>query len=450
MRKRVFITIGLLSLYLVLYFTPIIGINYSAIGPLPKMIKLMASDTVLKRLSICWLGILPYVSAHILILLLSGIAVIRLEKFKKPYSPIWFLTIFLSILSGWLSAGFIQEKLVYNNINLVLMPGRLFLLTTAIILTLGLLVTIWIGNTITRKGIGNGISLIIFINIMIYYLVNLKQFLSFSFLSLMFLAAVVTVLMLRKEEKIKIRYIEDKRDYFFRIPVSYIGIIPGFFANAIILFPLVIFKGISSTIPLPKLNTGTPGYWILYGALIIFFSYFWTYFIFNPLILAKVINSMKASIPGRESEKQVTSYLRYILLKISLTWGLFLAGLTLLPKILKESYHIQAGFSGWDLFLIVGICIGCYGYLENCLRKPKTKEIVLSPDPKIILGCRNFLEHRGIKTYIQDREIYGKLLGLFFGPLAEKRLLVDEQNYSKSKEIIFKSILPPPPSETMK
>lgn len=429
MGKKLFITIGLLIIYLILSFLPVIGINYSQVGSLPKIITLMLSNTVFERTTIFSLGIMPYVSAHIIIFLLLSIRVIRI----KNYSPIYFVTIALAIIQSFFMALFLKNNLIYNNISLVVVPEWLFYLTTTILLTLAVIVTIWIGNTITKKGIGNGISLIIIFDLVKYNLIRNSQILSQLFFFAILIFA-VTFFILKKEVKIQIYYSDNKNPSFLSIPLNLVGVLPVIFSQSIILFPATL-SSFSHLGSLPKLEGF--GFWFIYGALVFFFTYFCTLMVFNLKALLGLMKSIGASIPGKEREEETIRYLRQVALKITLFWGLFLICLVLLPEVLNKAYPSQGYFSARSFYLIAGICIIYYSQLKNIAKGQK--EVMRSYELLTSL-CKNLLQSKGIKAHIESIESYGSLYGLFFGPLAEKRLLVEEQDLSKSKEIIFKFI----------
>lgn len=439
MEKKLFITIGLLILYLVLCFLPVLGINYSSVGSFPKIINLMISNTLFERTTIFCLGIMPYVSAHIIIFLLLSVRAIRINK-NKPYSSIYFVTIALAIIQSYFIALFLRKNLVYNNINLVVAPEWLFYLTTTILVTSGVIVTIWIGNTITKKGIGNGISLIILLNLIMDNLIKNRQIFTqlFFFAILIF---IVTGFIVKKEVRIQISYADNKNPSFLSIPLNLAGVLPIIFAQSIILFPATL-SSFSHSSFLPKLEG--LGFWFVYGALVFFFTYFWIFMFFNPKVILGLMKNFGAFIPDKEQEGEAIKYLTQVVLKITLLWGLFLIGLALLPEVLKELYLSKGYLSTKSLYLIAGICIICYSQLKNITKGQK--EILRSYEPMILM-CKNLLQSKGIKTYIQSVEIYGSLYGFLFGPLAEKILLVDEQDYSKSKDIIYKFIPPPPESK---
>lgn len=439
MEKKLFITIGLLSLYLVSCFLPVFGINYSSVGSFPKIINLMLTNTHFERTTIFSLGIMPYVSAHIIIFLLLSVRAIRINK-NKPYSPIYFVTIVLAIVQSYFIAIFLRKNLVYNNINLVIIPERLFYLTTTILITMGVIITIWIGNTITKKGIGNGISFIILLNLAMDILIKNSRVLP-QLVFLIILIFAVTAFIFKKEINIPIQYIDNKNPSFLALPLNFAGVLPIIFTQSIILFPAVL-SSFSHSSFLPKLEGF--GFWFIYGVLVFFFAYFCTFMVFNPKVLLSLMKSFGAFISGKEQEGEAIKYLTRAVLKIALLWGLFLIGLTLLAEVLMKVLPYKVYFSGESLYLITGICIVCYSQLKNITRE--RKEILRSVEP-IISMCKSPLQSEGIKTCVQSVEIYGSLYGLLFGPLSEKRLLVDEQDYLKSKEIIFKFIPPSPESK---
>ena len=181
------------------------------------------------------------------------------------------------------------------------------------------------------------------------------------------------------------------------------------------------------------LAPGTWGSYLAWVVLIIFFAYFSTAVVFNPLQLIPRLKHFGLSIPGIDTEKSAIKYLDGILTKIIFIWGIFLCGVAFLPVFLHRLLQVHIPFTGYELVLFIGIILGICSSLKN---QGNFKEVFRHSDMKEIVIIKTKLESEGIAVRTGDCESYARLLSLSVGPLAEKMILVDKLDYDKSISLI--------------
>lgn len=456
MCKRIFITLLFLVLYWFGKSILIPGINYGALNSLASVSQVGGIENIMRRLSFFSLDIMPYLSTHIIVMLLIAVVppLRSISKngdigTKKINQLIYGGVVLLSLiqaffLSLWMESGTVQ------GINLVNNPGIIFRLLSILSIAGGALVIIWMAKQINKYGIGNGISLFILLGLLIktrrpilqmarelsglsLYEVKLGLLLFLSFVG-------IIVFMLRKEKKIAVIISEkDSKDLAMLIPFNLAGILPIHFTSSILLFPatIIAFSGIHVNSVYTVIgNILTPGTWGSYLAwvvLIIFFTYFFTAVALNPTELIPKLKRFGLAIQSKDTEKSAIKYLDGVVTKIIFIWSIFLCGVAFLPVFLFRLLHVHIPFTGYELVLFVGIILGIYSSLKN---QGNLKEVFCHPDLKEVVIIKAKLESEGIVTRIDDCESYGIILSLSVGPLAEKRILVNEHDYNKSLSLI--------------
>nr|WP_085445323.1 preprotein translocase subunit SecY [Magnetofaba australis] len=404
LRKRILFTLGMLIVYRIGAHVPTPGIDPQALreffaqqqGTLLGMFN-MFSGGALSRLSVFALGIMPYISASIIIQLMTAV-VPKLEQLKKEgeagrrkitqYTR--YGTIALAIFQG-LGISIGLESMTAGNLNVVVDPGWDFRLLTVITLTAGTSFIMWVGEQITNRGIGNGISLIIFAGIVANLPVALFQTLQLArtgdiapllVLLLLVMAVAVTafiIFMERAQRRITIQYAKRQvsgrrmvggESSHLPLKVNTAGVIPPIFASSIILFPATI----GNFAPWDSVKTIagylSPGHWpymVLYAAAIIFFCFFYTAIVFNPEETSDNLRKYGGFIPGIRPGKRTADYLDTILTRLTLIGAMYVTLVCLLPELLIANWNVPFYFGGTSLLIVVGVTMDTTSQIQSFL-----------------------------------------------------------------------------------
>lgn len=406
LRRRIIFTLALIAVFRVGTFIPTPGIDAAALteyfqkmeGTIIGFLNLF-SGGAFENFSIFALGIMPYISASIIIQLLT-VVIPYLEKLskegevgkKKITQYTRYGTIVLSLvqstgLSFWMQSiqGSDGTSIVYN-------PGLPFHLMTVITLTTGTAFIMWLGEQITERGIGNGISLIIFAGIIAgmpgaitntiksLYAGEMSIFMVLCIVILIVAVTAAVIIMLLGQRKITVQYakrIVGRKVYggqSTHIPllINQAGVIPVIFASSILAFPSTIgtFFGKDSTIIgtiLSYLKSGEFLYSLIYVGLIIFFTYFYTAVIFNPVDVADNMRKYGGFIPGIRPGKPTADYIEKILGRITLVGAVFLALIALLPDLLISWAKVPFYFGGTALLIVIGVGLDTIRQVESHL-----------------------------------------------------------------------------------
>ena len=404
LKKRILITLGLLAVYRFGAHIPTPGVNAqvltqifdSAQGTVLGMVDLFTGGA-LKRLTVFALGIMPYISASIILQLLT-VVVPYLERLakegeqgrKKITQYTRYGTVVLSAIQA-LGIGIGLEKMQGPaGAPVVPMPGWAFRLTTLITLTAGTAFIMWLGEQITERGIGNGISLIIFAGIVTRLpaavagtieSVQRGDFALFSLLGLLIMMAIVVaavIMMQQGMRKIPVQYakrVVGRRIYggqstHIPLRVNTAGVIPVIFASSIIVFPATLAKFVNKPWAQAVAESLSPGhilYTVLYAMMIIFFAYFYTAIVFNPTDLAENMKKYGGYIPGVRPGKRTATYIDSVLTRITLAGAIFLALIAILPEFLINSMHVPFYFGGTALLIVVGVALDTMQQIESHL-----------------------------------------------------------------------------------
>lgn len=342
----------------------------------------MFSGGALSRFSIFALGIMPYISASI-IMQLGTVAIPYLEALKKEgesgrrkitqYTR--YGTLGLALVQGYGISIALQAQA-----GLVINPGPMFILTTVVTLVTGTIFLMWLGEQITERGIGNGISLIIFAGIAAglpsaiggtLELVSTGSMHFLVALGIFVAAALVTAFVVfveRGQRKVLVNYAKRQvgrkmyggQSSYLPLKLNMAGVIPPIFASSIILFPatlagwfatgesMVWLKDVSGA-----LSPGQPLYVMLYAAMIIFFCFFYTALVFNPKETSDNLKKSGAFIPGIRPGEQTTKYIERIMLRLTLTGSIYVTLVCLLPEFLILKWNVPFYFGGTSLLIIV-------------------------------------------------------------------------------------------------
>ena len=378
LRKRVLFTLGLLAVYRLGAFIPTPGVDVHRLetffqqnsGTLWGYIDLF-SGGMFRRLTIFALGIMPYITASIILQLLT-VVVPTLEKLQKEGElgrrkiTQWtrYLTIGLAMTQSFGIASVLQA----SEGGFVLHPGYGFILMTMLTLTTGTSFIMWLGEQITERGIGNGMSLIIFAGIVVGLPRAMREIYQNVFVTrtwtalhlliiLVMMIAVVgfIVLVERGERRIPVQYAKrvvgrrmmGGQSTHLPLKVNAGGVIPVIFASSLLAFPqtLMQVQAVKNS-PflsgmLQAIGGANPLYYLLYTILIIFFCFFYVSIIFNPNEAADNMRKYGGFIPGIRPGKNTAEYMNKILTKITMVGGLYLAVLSLLPQIMISGIKLQ-------------------------------------------------------------------------------------------------------------
>jgi preprotein translocase subunit SecY len=400
LRQRILFTFAMLAVYRLGTFIVTPGINADVIKSFFEQMAgtmfglfSMFSGGALEQLSIFSLGIMPYISASIILQLLT-VVIPQLDTLKKEgeqgrkkinqYTR--YGTIGLSMFQSFLIAvalegGSFGEGAVIN-------PGWGFRLMCMTTLTTGTAFIMWLGEQITERGIGNGISMIIFTSIIIAIPSALGQLLQlirtdqFTLLGTLFFFAfgvgviAFVVVVERGQRRIPVQHarrvvgrrVQQGGMSYFPLRVNTAGVIPAIFASSLLMFPLTIGQFTDS----PQiqgfidvyLNPGSVGYQLVYIGLIIFFCYFYTAIMIDPKDVAENIKKSGAYIPGIRPGKKTAEHIDRILTRITLIGALYMSAVCVLPTLLAVRYDVPFYFGGTALLIVVGVGLDTIGQIE--------------------------------------------------------------------------------------
>jgi len=377
LRKRVLFALGLLAVYRIGGFIPIPGVDWNRLqdffqrnaGSIFGMFDLF-SGGMFRRMTIFALGIMPYITASIILQLLT-VVVPTLEKLQKEGElgrrkiTQWtrYLTVGLALMQSFGIAAGLQA----SGQGIVTNPGIGFISMTVLSLTTGTAFIMWLGEQITERGIGNGMSLIIFVGIIVRLpdaIVELVQkvqtgdwpFIQVAIILVMMVAVVAFIVLVeRGERRIPVQYAKrvigrrmlGGQSTHLPLKVNAGGVIPVIFASSLLAFPTTLmnveFVRNSPVLSgmLGAISGASPMYYLLYTVLIIFFCFFYVSIIFNPNEAADNMRKYGGFIPGIRPGKNTADYMNKILTKITVVGGLYLSVLSLLPQIMIQGIKLQ-------------------------------------------------------------------------------------------------------------
>ncbi|MCX8507165.1 MAG: preprotein translocase subunit SecY, partial [Alphaproteobacteria bacterium] len=362
----------------------------------------MLAGGALGRMTIFALNIMPYISASIIIQLMSAISP-SLEKLKKEgeagrkilnqYTRM--LTVLLAAAQGYGIAVGLEAMVGNAGNHAVADPGLFFRLTTVITLIGGTMFVMWLGEQITARGIGNGISLIIFSGIVAnlpHALVGTLELTRTGALSAFFIlvmvilvVGVVTFIVFfeRAQRRILIQYPKRQQgnkiyggdSSHLPLKLNTSGVIPPIFASSLLLIPATIIGfGVNSShmpdwlrVLSQSLQHGQPLYLVLYVLLIVFFSFFYTAIVFNPVETADNLKKNGGFVLGIRPGKNTSDYLDYILTRLTVLGAAYLAIICVLPEILISQYSVPFFFGGTSLLIVVSVTMDTVAQIHSHL-----------------------------------------------------------------------------------
>jgi len=405
LKRRIFYTLVFLAIYRVGVHIPTPGVDGAALADFFNRnrntifgIFDMFSGGALQNFSVFALGIMPYISASIILQLLT-VVFPHLEKLskegeagrKKITQYTRYGTIILSIIQGFGIAVGLENMSGPGSVPIVLTPGWSFRFLTMITLTSGTAYIMWLGEQISERGIGNGMSLIIFAGIvarMPQAIGNTFQMMSTGTMGafaivilLVFMVLVIAFINFveQGQRRIPVQYakrVVGRRMYggqstHLPLKINTSGVIPPIFASSLIMFPATIasfFKEVAVMQYIAgALKPGAFMYELLYVIFIFFFCYFYTAIVFDPAQVADNMKKYGGFIPGIRPGKRTADYIDRVLTRITLGGAIYVSAVCVLPSLLMTRFHVPFYFGGTALLIVVGVAMDTVNQIESHL-----------------------------------------------------------------------------------
>jgi preprotein translocase subunit SecY len=407
LKKRLWFTLGALIVYRLGTYIPLPGIDPAVMaqifaqqaGGIMGMFNMFAGGA-LERMSILALGILPYISASIIMQLMTAVSP-TIEALKKEgeagrkkinqYSR--YLTVILAAFQAYGLAVGMEAMTGPAGASAVIDPGLFFRATTVITIVGGTMFLMWLGEQITARGVGNGISLIIFAGIVAQLPSALAAVLELSrtgaispllviFLLVMAVAVIAFIVFIeRAQRRVLVQY--PKRQQGNRmfggesshlpLKLNSAGVIPPIFASSLLLLPATMTSFTGGAGPdwlnytAAWLGHGQPLYLLLYVGMIVFFAFFYTAIVFNPQETADNLRKYGGFIPGIRPGQRTAEHLDYILTRLTTVGAIYLAAVCILPEILISRYAVPFYFGGTSLLIVVNVTMDFVAQVQSHL-----------------------------------------------------------------------------------
>jgi preprotein translocase subunit SecY len=410
LKRRIIFTVLILIVYRIGGHIPVPGVNAQALMEFFKetqsgllgLYDLFAGGAF-RRATVFALGIMPYISASIIIQLLGAVVPYfqKLQKEgeqgrKKITQITRYGTVFISFMQGY-GASYFLERIGQTSSGQVVVPepGFGFRLLTAITLVAGTIFIMWLGEQITERGIGNGISLIIFIGIIARFpnsiFEEVQQFsagnrtllVELFLLALMVGTVAGVILLTQGTRKIPVQYakrvigrkIYGGQSTHIPLRINTAGVMPIIFAQSILFVPQTVLQFFPESAVMQTINSWfdfeSTFYWIVYGLLIVFFTYFYTAIAFNPVDVADNMKKYGGFIPGVRPGKRTSEFIDNILTRITLPGSIFLAIIAVFPSIVTRftnvTYNFASFYGGTSLLIVVGVALDTLQQVESHL-----------------------------------------------------------------------------------
>jgi preprotein translocase subunit SecY len=430
LKARLLFVLGALIVYRMGTFMPVPGIDPAALavmfeqqrGTILDMFN-MFSGGALQRLSVFALGVMPYISASIIMQLLTVVHP-KLAQMKKEGAAgrrkitqyTRYGTLVLATFQA-LGIAIALESQSAAGVSVVIDPGFLFRITAVITLVTGTMFLMWLGEQITERGIGNGISLIIFAGIVAglpaaiggtLELARTGQLHTFLVITLIILALAVTAFVVfveRAQRRIPIHYAKRQQGRkmiagqvtHLPLKLNMAGVIPPIFASSIILFPATIAGWFGSTEGMGWLkdvstlmSPGQPMYVMAYALAIIFFCFFYTALVFNPKETAENLQKSGAFVPGIRPGEQTARYIDTVMGRLTLAGAIYITAVCLLPEFLILYWNVPFYFGGTSLLIIVVVVMDFVSQVQSHMMSQQY-ESLMKKSNKSNSGVRGFL-----------------------------------------------------------
>jgi preprotein translocase subunit SecY len=417
LRRRILFTLGIVAIARVGANIPCPGVDPTELNAYMEQVQSQVGGSILglanlltggalQQCAVFALGVMPYISASIIMMLLTAV-VPALERLKQEgesgrarliqYSR--YLTVGLCVIQGWLLAkAFEQPERLFPGFRGVLVaePGLGFELLTVLTITSGTILLMWLGEQITERGIGNGVSIIITVGIVdrlpaavaqawrlffpgpgVESPFNVLHALLLVVMALAVIAGIIAVT--QAQRKIPVQYAQrvvgrkmmGGGQTFMPLRINYSGVMPIIFAQAILLFPAKLFQMLQAPVFQKLSRALTEGevlYLTLYGLMILFFSYFWVATQFNPLQIADDLKKYGGYVPGIRPGKPTAEFLDHVMTRITLAGAVFLTIIAVIPYILSHNfrlpYLVASFFGGTSMLITVGVLLDTMRQVE--------------------------------------------------------------------------------------
>lgn len=417
LRQRILFTFGLVFVCRLLAAVPMPGVDAVALRDFMAQVRATAggsfvglfdlfSGGALEQCAVGALGVMPYISASIILQLMTAV-IPTLERLaregdtgrQKITQYTRYLTVLLCLVQGYAMALTLENPQALGiNRDIVLIPGMGFRLLAILTMTTATMLLMWLGEQITERGIGNGMSLIITVGIVsalpgaVRAAVNMfkpidgvAQFSLFhliGLLAMIFFVIAAVIAVTQAQRKIPVQYakrVVGRKVYggqstYMPLRVNYSGVMPIIFAQAILMFPtklLGMIPGAFFQSLAAALNYGTFTHNLLYGILILFFSYFWVATQFNPIQIADDLKKYGGYVPGIRPGKPTAEFLDRTMTRITLAGAVFLTVLAVLPSVLAQQFRIpwivSSFFGGTSMLITVGVMLDTMRQVESHL-----------------------------------------------------------------------------------
>jgi preprotein translocase subunit SecY len=406
--QRILFVIGALVVFRLGTFIPVPGINPVALvqlmdqqrGTIVDMFN-MFSGGALGRFSLFALGVMPYISASIILQLMSA-TVPALQQLKKEgesgrrkitqYTR--YFTLVLAAFQAFGVAMALQNQGAIAGIPVVINPGSGFLFTAMVSLVSGTMFLMWMGEQITERGVGNGISILIFAGIVaglpaaVAAVLQLAQDGTFSPITVLFLffgsiaVTGIVVFIERGQRRITVNYARrqggrgayQNQSSHLPLKLNMSGVTPAIFASSLILFPATMANSFSTSgggrwlqVVATRLAPGEPIYELLYAALIVGFCFFYTALVFNSQETADNLKKSGALIPGIRPGRQTADYIDGVITRLTLWGAIYLVGVCLMPDILVSAMNVPFYFGGTSLLIVVVVTMDFMAQVQSHL-----------------------------------------------------------------------------------
>lgn len=396
-------TFFLLVCYRVGVYVPVPGVDVVALADFFENIQgsifgllNMFSGGALTNVSVFALGIMPYISASIIMQLMQVVSV-EMKRVAKEEGQAGkrkitqytrYLTVLIAIVQGFGIAAFLEGMTSPENLAVVLNPGWEFRIVTMITLTTGTVLVMWLGEQITSRGIGNGISLIIFSGIVVgipgaigqtYQQISAGAMnILIALFILIFMAVVLVgiVFIERAQRRIPIHYAKRQmgrkmyggQTTHLPLRINTAGVIPPIFAQSLLLFPATIGSFASAAwlqTVVAQFQPTSIVYNVVFIGLIFFFCFFYTAIIFDPKDIAENLKKAGGFIPGIRPGDKTREYIDTVLSRLTLWGGVYIAIISVIPMLLMAQFNVPFYFGGTSLLILVGVAIDFMGQVES-------------------------------------------------------------------------------------
>lgn len=412
LKRRIMFVIGALIIFRVGSFIPIPGVDLIVLekiieqqhGTIIEMFNMFSGGS-LSRASIFSLGIMPYISASIIVQLLTAVHPALIEIKKEGESGRRIINQYIRY--GTLILGILQSVGIVTSLpnvsGLVINPGFSFYCIAIISLVCGTVFLMWLGDQITSKGIGNGISIIIFSGIIAglplaigHTIEQVRQDELHFFILILIICLVLSVtffvvFMERGQRRILVHYAQrqqGRRIYAAQsthlpLKVNMAGVIPAIFASSIILFPGTVISWFGSntswkwlTIISLYLQPGQPLYILLYAAAIMFFCFFYTSLVFNPRETAENLKKSGAFVPGIRPGEQTAKYIDKIMFRLTFIGAIYITFICLVPEFMRIAMKVPFYFGGTSLLIVVVVIMDFIAQIQTLLMSSQYESVL--------------------------------------------------------------------------